>query len=158
MLLPSEIFSHRHYYLCLTHARLPENFWWFVLVLGFGGLSCFLVHRRWPIYFCSLVSSLLLSNLSGRNEGECLLFVTRNSFYSLFIYSFKKIFLSVLGLHCCIGCCKLRLLSSCGAWASNLGGFSCCRAWALAPTGFSSCGTPALEQFQYLWHLGLAVL
>ena len=91
MLLPSEIFSHRHY-LCLAHARLPENFWWFVLVLGFGGLSCFLVHRRWPIYFCSLVSSLLLSNLSGRNEGECLLFVTRNSFYSLFLYSFKKYF------------------------------------------------------------------
>ena len=89
LLLHSEIFSHRHY-LCLLHARLPGNFWWIFLVLGFGGLRCFLVHRRWTIYFCSSVSSLLLSNFPGRNEGECLLLVTRKTFYSLvlFLYSF----------------------------------------------------------------------
>ena len=45
-----------------------------------------------------------------------------------------KIFMSVLGLHCCtqaFSSCGKQGYSSCTAWASHCGGVSCCRAWAL---------------------------
>ena len=43
-----------------------------------------------------------------------------------------------------------ELLSSCGAQASQCGGFSCCRARALESVGFSSCGSWALVA---PWHM-----
>ena len=38
-------------------------------------------------------------------------------------------------------CGELGLLCSCGAWASQFGGFSCCRVQALRLEGFSSGST-----------------
>ena len=55
--------------------------------------------------------------------------------------------LAALGLQCYAqafsGCSELRLLCSCGVWASHCGGFSCCRAQALEPSLSCStaCGT-----------------
>ena len=44
---------------------------------------------------------------------------------------FIDLFLAMVGLHCCLGFYLLAvsggLLSSCGAQASQWGGFSCCR-------------------------------
>ena len=53
--------------------------------------------------------------------------------------------MAVLGLcHCTRAFSSWReqgSLSSCGAWASHISGFSCCGAQAVGHSGFSSCGT-----------------
>ena len=65
---------------------------------------------------------------------------------SVCIIIFLSLFLTVLGLHCCVwafsGCGKQGLLSSV-LRASHSGGFSCCGAQALGQSDFSGCGTRA---------------
>ena len=61
------------------------------------------------------------------------------------------LFLTVLGLHCCMQAfhsCEQGLLSHCGAWDSH------CGAQALECRGFGSCSKRA----QQLWHMGPAAL
>ena len=80
----------------------------------------------------------------------------------LFFFSFLKMIVSFILLHCCAGFSQQwGLHSSCGPWASPRGGFSCgARASALAARGLSSCGFRPLEHrlsscgTWAQWHLG----
>ena len=62
-----------------------------------------------------------LEILKKEGEGPGSLFI-----YFFKVYSFIYLFLAVLGLRCCAWA-----FSSCGARASQCGGFSCCGARAL---------------------------
>ena len=60
--------------------------------------------------------------------------------------------MAVLGLCCCKDFSSvavirgtIRIVFSCGEWASHCSGFSCLRSQALGHLGFSSCGSQALE-------------
>ena len=56
----------------------------------------------------------------------------------------EKIFLAVLGLHCCAlfsSRGEQRILSSCSVRASPCNGFSCCQGQTPGPLDFSSCST-----------------
>ena len=59
----------------------------------------------------------------------------------VFFFNFLFTHLTLLGLHCTqtfSSCGEQGLLSTCGAQASNCGGFSCCGAHAVE-CGLSSC-------------------
>lgn len=58
--------------------------------VGVWGFSCFLVHRRWTIYFYFSVSLFGFEQLHRRERGECLHLVARNPFYSLEIFHILK--------------------------------------------------------------------
>ena len=64
--------------------------------------------------------------------------------WSLKIYLFIYLFLTVLGLHCCTQaffiCREWDLLSTCGGRTSHCSDFSCWVTHALGHAGFSSCG------------------
>ena len=65
----------------------------------------------------------------------------RQNQISFFLKNFP--YLTLLGLHCCLGF-SLGLLASCGVWASHYSGFYCCRAWTLGHTA-SVVAVPGLQ-------------
>ena len=92
--------------------------WWFSLWVHLASCQMLVLHRlRWSYGF----------------------------YPSFYLFLLVNLFLLVLGLRCCVGafssCSEWRLLSSCGAQASQCSGSSCFRSQAAGYVGFSSLST-----------------
>ena len=98
-----------------------------------------------------------LPTISYIAEGFCTKWVTREAHSSyIYIYKFIYLFLSVLGLHCCMGFSLVAMSRGYSLVAvhqlHHCSGFPCCGALALgtwvsvvATSGLSSHGSQALE-------------
>ena len=91
--------------------------WWFSLWVHLASCQMLVLHRlRWSYGF----------------------------YPSFYLFLLVNLFLLVLGLRCCVGafssCSEWRLLSSCGAQASQCSGSSCFGTCALGCMGLGSCG------------------
>ena len=93
------------------------------------------------------------SNLASPRKPSLISLATLGGFFCIFKNNFLSLFLTVLGLCCCLdfSCGKQGLLSSCRVQASRCCGFSCgAQALGTWPSvaeahGLSSCGSQALE-------------
>ena len=135
-------------------------------------LYVFYISFRFSVFYLILLEAfdlllLLLHSLppsyAERKQEDLLSRCNAHSFFSffknkfiLFIYLFIYLFLSTLGLHCCMrafsSCSERGLLFIVVCGLSHCGGFSCYGAWALGVWAsvvvcrLSSCGLRALER------------
>ena len=80
-------------------------------------------------------------------------------------YTFFRLFLAALGLHCCTGLSLVMSRGRSGCGAGPLAAVTCCRVWALEHVGISRRGTWARwwwlpdsrARSQQVWHMGLVV-